>query len=62
MEYNQDLVEYKDGSRKADQSKKRIEELRPKITESQRAYRLAAMRVDRVRLLLDVEKNARGTD
>ena len=62
MEYNQDLAEFKEGSRKADQIKKRIEELRPKITEAQRAYRLAAMRTDRVRLLLDVAKTAMGRD
>ena len=62
MEYNQDLSEFKEGSRKADQGKKRIEELRPKITEAQRAYRLAGMRADRVRLLLDVAKTAMGRD
>ena len=62
MEYNQDLSEFKEGSRKADQNKKRIEELRPKITEAQRAYRLAAMRADRIRLLLDVYKTSLGRD
>ena len=62
IEYNQDLSEFKEGSRKADQIKKRIEELRPKITEAQRAYRLAAMRADRVRLLLDVYKTSLGRD
>ena len=58
----QDLAEYKDGSRKADQIKKHLQEMQPKLAETQRMYRLAGMRVDRVRLLLDVEKNARGTD
>lgn len=57
-----DLSEYKDGSRKADQIKKRLQELQPKMTEAQRAFRLAGMRADRIRLLLDVEKNARGRD
>jgi cell shape-determining protein MreC len=58
----QDLAEYKDGSRKADQIKKHLQELQPKMSEAQRAYRLAGMRADRIRLLLDVEKNARGKD
>jgi hypothetical protein len=57
-----DLSEYKDGSRKADQIKKRLQEMQPKITEAQRAYRLAGMRADRIRLLLDVAKTARGRD
>jgi uncharacterized coiled-coil DUF342 family protein len=62
LEYNQDLGEFKEGSRKADQIKKKIEELRPKITEAQRAYRMAGMRADRVRLLLDIAKTAMGRD
>jgi hypothetical protein len=57
-----DLSEYKDGSRKADQLKKRLQEMQPQIADAQRAYRLAGMRADRIRLLLDVEKNARGAD
>lgn len=57
-----DLAEYKDGSRKADQIKKRLQELQPKIAEAQRAYRLAGMRADRVRLLLDVQKTSMGRD
>jgi hypothetical protein len=57
-----DLAEYKEGSRKADQIKKRLQELQPKFTEAQRAYKLAGMRADRVRVLLDVEKNAKGRD
>jgi hypothetical protein len=57
-----DLTEYKDGSRKADQIKKRLQELQPKMTEASRAYRLAGMRADRVRLLLDVQKTSMGRD
>jgi hypothetical protein len=57
-----DLAEYKDGSRKADQSKKRLQEMQPKMAEAQRNYRLAGMRADRVRLLLDVQKTAMGRD
>ena len=57
-----DLAEYKDGSRKADQVKKRLQELQPKMSEAQRAYRLAGMRADRIRLLLDVQKTALGRD
>lgn len=57
-----DLAEYKDGSRKADQIKKRIEDQRPKMLDAQREYRMAGMRVDRLRVLLDVEKIAVGQD
>jgi cell shape-determining protein MreC len=57
-----DLAEFKDGSRKADQIKKRLQELQPKMTEAQRAYRLAGMRADRIRLLLDVAKTSMGRD
>lgn len=61
-EYVADLAEYKDGSRKADQLKKRIQDLQPKITAAQRAYRLAGMRADRIRLLLNVQMTAMGRD
>ena len=61
-EYGQDLADFKDGSRKADQIKKRMQELQPKLTDAQRNFRLAAMRADRVRLLLDVAKTAMGRD
>ncbi len=57
-----DLAEFKDGSRKADQLKKKLQELQPKMAEAQRAYRLAGMRADRVRLLLDVQKTSMGRD
>lgn len=57
-----DLGEYKEGSRKAEQAKKRIQDLQPKMAAAQRAYRLASMKAVRIRLLLDVEKNARGKD
>ena len=58
----QDLAEYKDGSRKADQVKKHLQDMQPKMSEAQRAYRLAAMRADRIRLLLDVAKTSMGRD
>ncbi len=61
-EYVTDLQEYKDGSRKAEQIKKRLQELQPKLSEAQRAYRLAGMRADRIRLLLDVQKTSMGRD
>jgi ATPase subunit of ABC transporter with duplicated ATPase domains len=57
-----DLAEFKDGSRKADQLKKKLQDLQPKMAEAQRAYRLAGMRADRVRLLLDVAKTSMGRD
>jgi hypothetical protein len=55
-----DLAEFKDGSRKADQLKKKLQDLQPKMTAAQRAFRFAGMRADRVRLLLDVEKMRRA--
>ena len=57
-----DLAEFKDGSRKADQIKKKLQDLQPKMAEAQRAYRLAGMRADRIRLLLDVAKTSMGRD
>jgi len=57
-----DLSEYKDGSRKAEQITKKIQELAPKHNEAMRKYKLLGMKVDRIRLLLDVEKNAKGRD
>lgn len=57
-----DLAEFKEGSRKADQLKKKLQELQPKMATAQRAYRLAGMRADRVRLLLDVAKTSMGRD
>ncbi|MCK9569641.1 hypothetical protein M0R72_11930 [Candidatus Pacearchaeota archaeon] len=57
-----DLAEFKDGSRKADQIKKKLQELQPKMNDAQRAYRLAGMRADRIRLLLDVAKTSMGRD
>lgn len=57
-----DLAEFKDGSRKADQLKKKLQELQPKLAIAQRSYRLAGMRADRLRLLLDVAKTSMGRD
>lgn len=50
------LSEYVPESRQAKHIKDQIQELRPKLIEAQRKYRLAAMRIDRTRMLLDVEK------
>ena len=57
-----DLSEFKDGSRKAEQLKKKLQDMQPKITDAQRAFRLAGMRADRIRLLLDVAKTSMGRD
>ena len=57
-----DLAEFKEGSRKAELLKKRLQEMQPKIAAAQRKYRLAGMRADRIRLLLDVAKTAMGRD
>jgi hypothetical protein len=58
----QDLAEYKEGSRKFEQAKKNVDALRPYMNSAMRAYRLAGMKADRARLLLDVEKTALGRD
>ena len=50
------------GSRKGDQIEKKLHDLQPEMAEAQRAYRLAGMRADRIRLLLDVAKTAMGRD
>ena len=57
-----DLSEFKEGSRKADQLKKKLQDMQPKMMDAQRAYRLAGMRADRIRLLLDVQKTSMGRD
>jgi cell shape-determining protein MreC len=57
-----DLQEYKEGSQKADGVKRKLQKLQPEMTAAQRAYRLAGMRADRIRLLLDVQKTAMGRD
>ena len=57
-----DLQDFREGSRKAEQLKKKLQDLQPEITKAQRTYRLAGMRADRIRLLLDVAKTARGRD
>lgn len=56
----EDLAEYKEGSGKALAIKKRIADMGPKIRELQRDYRKAAMKADRVRLLVDIQKTANG--
>jgi predicted nucleic acid-binding Zn-ribbon protein len=57
-----DLQEYAEGSRKAEGAKKKVQDLQPKLTAAQRAFRLAGMRADKVRMMLDVEKTAMGRD
>lgn len=56
------IENFKEGSEAAQAAQKRLRDLQPKNTEAQRAYRLAGMRADRVRLLLDVQKTAMGRD
>lgn len=57
-----DLQDFREGSRKAEQLKKKLQDLQPEITKAQRTYRLAGMRADRIRLLLDVAKTSMGRD
>jgi hypothetical protein len=49
------LSEYVPESRQAKDIKDRIYDLRPKLVDAQRKYRLAAMKVDRTRMLIEVE-------
>lgn len=58
----EDLQDFREGSRKADQIKKKLQELQPEMVKAQRAFRLAGIKADRIRLLLDVAKTARGQD
>lgn len=58
----EELAEFKEGSRKADLLRKRLQELQPKKNEAHRAYVLAGMKADRLRLLLDVAKTAKGRE
>jgi|GEM_PF-4040488 len=57
-----DLAEYAEGSRKKEQCQKKIRDLQPTLVAAQRAFRLAGLRADRVRLLLHVEKTSMGRD
>jgi hypothetical protein len=50
------LAEFVPESRQAKNIKEKLQDLRPELVEAQRKYRLAAMKVDRVRMLIDVEK------
>lgn len=59
---NKELSRYKDGCDEVLAAKKQLVDLQPKIVAGQRAYRLAGMECDRVRMLLDVEKTAMGRD
>lgn len=57
-----DLQDFREGSKKADQIKKKLQDLQPEMMKAQRTYRLAGMRADRLRLLLDVAKTSMGRD
>lgn len=57
-----DMEQFKDGSQKKDELQRKLQKLQPEMTDLQRAYRLAGMRADRIRLLLDVQKTAMGRD
>jgi len=57
-----DLKEYAEGGRKAEHAKKKVQDLQPKLTAAQRAFRLAGMRADKIRMLLDVQKTSMGRD
>jgi hypothetical protein len=61
-QYAEDLLDLKEGSRKSDQIKKKMIELKPKLNDATRAYRLAGMRADRLRMLLNVHLTALGRD
>jgi len=52
----------REGSKAETDAKARLAKIQPEMTEAQRTFRTAGMRVDRIRLLLDVEKNAKGRD
>ena len=52
----------REGSKAETDAKARLAKIQPEMTEAQRAFRMAGMKVDRIRLLLDVEKNAKGRD
>lgn len=62
QELTQELSEYKDGSSKALEVSKKLQDLQPLIADAQRAYRLAGMKADRIRMLLDVAKTSMGKD
>ena len=49
-----DLKEYQEGSRKAEQTTKKMRDLQPKLTAGQRALRLSAIEVDRRRMKVDI--------
>jgi septation ring formation regulator EzrA len=53
---------FKEGSKAEVAAKARLAKLQPEITEAQRSFRLAGLKADRVRLLLDVQKTSMGRD
>jgi septation ring formation regulator EzrA len=56
------MNDFKEGSKAEVAAKARLAKLQPELVAAQRAFRLAGMGAERLRLLLDVEKNAKGKD
>ncbi len=52
----------REGSKAEIDAKARMAKLQPELVAAQRAFRLAGIRTDRVRLLLDVQKTSMGRD
>jgi len=50
------LSDFVPNSNQAKKIQGQIQELRPKLIEAQRKYRIAAMEVDRTRMLIEVEE------
>ncbi len=55
-----DMQEFKEGSTKAEKTKKRLENIKAELIIAQRNYRQAAMKVDKIRTLLEVQVSAMG--
>ena len=53
---------FKEGSKAEVAAKARLAKLQPELVAAQRAFRLAGMQADRIRLLLDVQKTSMGRD
>ena len=53
---------FKEGSKAEIAAKARMAKLQPELVAAQRAFRLAGIRADRIRMLLDVQKTSMGRD
>jgi len=53
---------FKEGSKAEIAAKARLAKLQPELVAAQRAFRLAGIRADRIRMLLDVQKTSMGRD